>query len=185
MASAHGRLRRGGSTVRVGRSVAASVVAPALMAGCALLSGLTFEPVRTDASVASTTIVTPSPDRVAAARPSPARLARARGDLASWYGAWHHGRPTASGEAFDMEALTAAHPSLPLGTCLQVIHLANGRKVFVRVNDRGPYIPGRTIDLSYHAAELLDMVDDGVARVRLRKVQAAACDAGESGPTET
>jgi rare lipoprotein A len=173
------------ASLRAGRSVAASVVAPALMAGCALLSGLTFEPVRTDASVPAATILTPSPDRLAAARPSPARHVRARVDLASWYGAWHHGRPTASGEAFDMSALTAAHPSLPLGTCLQVVHVANGRQVFVRVNDRGPYAPGRTIDLSYHAAEVLDMVDDGVARVRLRKVRAAACDAGESGPAET
>jgi rare lipoprotein A len=185
MAADDGRGSGVGSSLRAGRLVAANVVAPALMAGCALLSGLTLEPVRTDASVALPTIVTPSPDRVAAARPSPPRPVRARGDLASWYGAWHHGRLTASGEAFDMEALTAAHPSFPLGTCLQVVHLANGRQVFVRVNDRGPYIPGRTIDLSYHAAELLDMVDDGVARVRLRKVQAAACDAGESGPTET
>lgn len=97
-------------------------------------------------------------------------------DVASWYGEWHHGRPTASGEPFDREALTAAHPSLPLGACVEVTHLATGRQVFVRVNDRGPYVPGRTIDLSQRAAAELGMLDDGVARVRIRKAKPEVCE---------
>jgi hypothetical protein len=96
-------------------------------------------------------------------------------DVASWYGEWHHGRPTASGEPFDSEALTAAHLSLPLGACVEVTHLANGRQVFVRVNDRGPYVPGRTIDLSQRAAAELGMLDDGVAGVRIRKAKPEVC----------
>ncbi|MGH7267122.1 MAG: septal ring lytic transglycosylase RlpA family protein [Candidatus Rokuibacteriota bacterium] len=101
-----------------------------------------------------------------------------RHDVASWYGSWHHGRLTASGEPFDMGDLTAAHRSLPLGLCVEVTHLANGRRVHVRVNDRGPYVPGRTIDLSHRAARELDMVDDGLARVRIRRAQPDACGPG-------
>ena len=96
-------------------------------------------------------------------------------DVASWYGEWHHGRLTASGEPFDSEALTAAHLSLPLGACVEVTHQANGRQVFVRVNDRGPYVPGRTIDLSQRAATELGMLDDGVARVRIQKAKPEVC----------
>jgi rare lipoprotein A len=96
-------------------------------------------------------------------------------EVASWYGEWHHGRPTASGEPYDMSALTAAHRSLPLGACVEVTHLGNERRVHVRVNDRGPYIRGRTIDLSHRAAEDLGMVDDGMARVRIRRASAELC----------
>jgi rare lipoprotein A (peptidoglycan hydrolase) len=96
-------------------------------------------------------------------------------DVASWYGPWHHGRPTASGETYDMGALTAAHRSLPLGACVEVTHVANGRRVFVRVNDRGPYIAGRAIDLSRRAAEVLGMVEEGLARVLIRTTPRAAC----------
>ena len=87
--------------------------------------------------------------------------------LASWYGEFHHGRQTASGEVFDMTGLTAAHRTLPLGTRLRVTNLENGRIVRVRVNDRGPYVTGRILDLSHEAARLLDMVERGVAPVRL------------------
>jgi len=112
------------------------------------------------------------------ARPAPVATSPApRVELASWYGEWHHGQPTASGEPYDMEALTAAHRSLPLGTCVEVIHLGNGRRVLVRVNDRGPYVPGRTIDLSHRAAEALGMVDEGLARVRIRRAKAEGCQA--------
>ncbi len=96
-------------------------------------------------------------------------------DVASWYGAWHHWRPTASGEPYDMTALTAAHRSLPLGACVEVTNLGNGRRVPVRVNDRGPYAPSRTIDLSQRAAEELRMVDEGLARVRIRAASAEVC----------
>jgi rare lipoprotein A (peptidoglycan hydrolase) len=87
--------------------------------------------------------------------------------LASWYGDYHHGQRTASGEVFDMRQLTAAHRTLPLGTRLRVTNLHNGRMVRVRVNDRGPYVPGRVLDLSREAARVLDMVERGVVPVRL------------------
>lgn len=86
---------------------------------------------------------------------------------ASWYGPVHHGRLTASGERFDMNALTAAHPTLPFGTRLRVVNLDSDRHVDVRVNDRGPSIPGRIIDLSYAAARALGAVGAGLIPVRL------------------
>lgn len=92
--------------------------------------------------------------------------------LASWYGEFHHGRPTASGEIFDMRRLTAAHRSLPLGTHLEVMNLENGRVVRVRVNDRGPYVDGRVLDLSLEAARALDMVERGVVPVRFDVIAA-------------
>ena len=87
---------------------------------------------------------------------------------ASWYGKAHQGRLTASGEPYDMNALTAAHPSLPMGTRVLVTNLKNGRTVTVRVNDRGPVVDGRIIDLSYAAAQELGAVGDGVVPVRIR-----------------
>lgn len=89
---------------------------------------------------------------------------------ASWYGAFHHGRRTASGERFDMHALTAAHRTLPLGTRLRVTNLTNGRSVDVRVNDRGPTIPSRIIDVSRGVAVALDAVAAGVFPVELTEV---------------
>lgn len=87
--------------------------------------------------------------------------------VASWYGPDFHGRRTANGERYDMHALTAAHPSLPFDTLVEVRNLDNGRTVQVRINDRGPFKKGRVIDLSYAAATELDMVPDGTARVEL------------------
>ncbi len=86
---------------------------------------------------------------------------------ASWYGEPHHGRLTASGEPFDMNALTAAHRSLPFGTRLRVVNLENDRAVEVRINDRGPGISGRVLDLSYAAARALGAVGGGVIPVRM------------------
>jgi rare lipoprotein A len=88
--------------------------------------------------------------------------------LASWYGDQFHGRPTATGERFDMHALTAAHKTLPLPGLVEVTNLANGRRVVLRVNDRGPFVDGRIIDLSRGAAEELDMLGRGVGEVRVR-----------------
>jgi peptidoglycan lytic transglycosylase len=84
--------------------------------------------------------------------------------LASFYS---EGTQTASGEKFDMHQLTAAHPTLPFGTRLRVTNVATGRAVTVRVNDRGPFVPGRIVDVSYAAAETLGMVGGGVAKVKL------------------
>jgi rare lipoprotein A len=86
---------------------------------------------------------------------------------ASWYGEPHHGRPTASGERFDMHALTAAHRTLPFGTRLRVVNLDNDRVVVVRINDRGPNVSGRILDLSYAAARALGAVGPGIVPVRL------------------
>lgn len=86
---------------------------------------------------------------------------------ASWYGYPYQGRPTASGEIYNMYAMTAAHRTLPFGTRVRVNDLDNGRAVEVRINDRGPFIRGRIIDLSYAAAEALGMVGSGTANVRL------------------
>lgn len=86
---------------------------------------------------------------------------------ASYYGKRFHGRRTASGERFNMYALTAAHPSLPFGTRLRVRHLESGREVVVRINDRGPHVGGRILDLSQAAAEALGMLQAGESRVAL------------------
>ena len=87
---------------------------------------------------------------------------------ASWYGSKFHGRKTSSGEPYDMHLATAAHKSLPLPTYAEVTNLENGRKVIVKINDRGPFKDDRLIDLSYGAALRLDMVASGTARVEVR-----------------
>src|SRR6202795_2832141 len=90
---------------------------------------------------------------------------------ASWYGEFFDGKPTASGEDFDMYDMTAAHPTLPLGSYVRVTNLRNGREVVVKVNDRGPIVPGRIIDLSYGAAQVLEFEHRGLQRVRLDVVK--------------
>lgn len=89
---------------------------------------------------------------------------------ASWYGGRHHGGPTASGERFNKNAMTAAHRTFPMGTRVRVTNLRNGRSVVVRINDRGPYSKGRIIDLSEAAARKLDMIEAGVVPVRLERL---------------
>jgi len=87
--------------------------------------------------------------------------------IASWYGGKFHGRATASGERYDMHGMTAAHKTLPFGTVVEVHDLDNGRRVQVRITDRGPFVRGRILDLSYAAAKKLDMIGPGTARVEL------------------
>jgi rare lipoprotein A len=105
-------------------------------------------------------------------------LATSRGyeaeGMASWYGPDFQGRRTSSGDPYDMYAMTAAHTSLPLPTYVEVTNLENGRRVVVRVNDRGPFHADRIIDLSYVAAWKLGMVGRGTARVRVRALEPAA-----------
>jgi rare lipoprotein A len=86
---------------------------------------------------------------------------------ASWYGDYFEGKQTASGEPFNMYDLTAAHPTLPLGTVVKVTNLRNREAVLVRINDRGPVVPGRIIDLSYSAAKVLHFKAQGLQKVRL------------------
>jgi rare lipoprotein A len=95
---------------------------------------------------------------------------------ASWYGKQFHGRQTASGEPYDMFRFTAAHLQLPLGTWVRVTNLRNDKSVIVKVNDRGPVTPGRIIDLSYGAAQILDFRAKGLEKVRLDVVQEPASD---------
>ena len=90
---------------------------------------------------------------------------------ASWYGSYFHGKDTASGEPYNMYDMTAAHPTLPLGSWVRVTNLHNGRAVTVRINDRGPIVPGRIIDVSYGAARALQFREKGLQRVRLDIVQ--------------
>lgn len=91
--------------------------------------------------------------------------------IASWYGPQFHGRPTANGERFDMNKVTAAHPTLPLPSRVRVTNLENGRSLVVRVNDRGPFARGRIIDLSRRSAQLLGFQGQGTTRVRVQLVR--------------
>ncbi len=110
----------------------------------------------------------PSADRAAAS------AAFRQEGIASWYGAEFEGRPTASGEVFNAKLLTAAHPTLPFGTVLTVTNTHNGKKVVVRVNDRGPFVAARIIDVSRAAAEKLDMIVTGTAPVVIETAHISA-----------
>jgi len=102
---------------------------------------------------------------------------------ASWYGPGFDGKPTASGEKFDQDDMTAAHKELPLGVTAKVTNLENGKEVEVEINDRGPFVPGRVIDLSKAAAEKLDIDDKGVAETRI-EVPAAELEKAEKEKAE-
>ncbi len=91
--------------------------------------------------------------------------------VASYYAHEFHGRTTASGEVYDENALTAAHRELPFGTRVLVTNLSNERDVVVRINDRGPFVTGRIIDLSYAAARRLDFIEEGITTVRVEVVE--------------
>lgn len=90
--------------------------------------------------------------------------------MASWYGPGFHGKTTSSGETFNQYAMTAAHKILPLGTQVRVTHMGNGRSILVRINDRGPFVDDRIIDLSRAAATRLEMMGTGTARVRVQSL---------------
>jgi len=105
-----------------------------------------------------------------AAEAGPHKKSVSMAGQASWYGSQHHGRRTASGERFNMNAMTAAHRSLPFGTKVRVTNRRNGKSVVVRINDRGPFAGGRVIDLSRSAASAIGMLGSGVAPVTLSVV---------------
>jgi rare lipoprotein A len=90
--------------------------------------------------------------------------------IASWYGHPYHGRRAANGEVYDMEKLTAAHRTLPFGTWVEVLNLRNQKRVRVRINDRGPFVEGRIVDLSRAAARQIAMIGPGTAKVRLKVI---------------
>ena len=104
--------------------------------------------------------------------------------MASWYGPNFHGRTTANGETYDQYAMTAAHPTLPMPSLVEVTNLANGRTVVLRINDRGPFAKGRIIDVSKAAAEELDFKKQGVTRVRVRVVEEDEGPRAEAAPVE-
>jgi rare lipoprotein A len=114
------------------------------------------------APIASTTPVTLAP-----ATPADNSTTHALHGVASWYGGVFNGRKTASGERFDMYAMTACHPTLPFGTVVRVVNRNNGRSVVVRITDRGYLYSGRILDLSYGAAQKLEMIKSGLAKVDL------------------
>jgi len=149
----------------------------ALLAGCAQSSVVSrnsgsFNPTRQASLHHDRTASYVTPARVAAAKHTPFASRKntqtASQGVASFYS---EGTRTASGEKFDAHELTAAHPTLPFGTKLRVTNVATGKSVTVRVNDRGPYVPGRIVDVSYSAAQSLGMVGKGVANVKLDVVQ--------------
>ena len=108
--------------------------------------------------------------------PQTARRAHSEEGLASWYGRRFHGKKTASGEPYDMYAMTAAHPTLPIPSYVRVTALNTGKSVVVRINDRGPFHSKRVIDLSYTAAHKLGYVKSGSTRVRVESIDPAAYD---------
>jgi rare lipoprotein A len=91
--------------------------------------------------------------------------------LVSWYGPRFDGRPTANGETFDMFSLTAAHPSLPFGSMVRLVNVRNGRSQVVRINDRGPFVDGREMDVSFLVATRLGLLRKGVGRVRIELLE--------------
>jgi rare lipoprotein A len=105
------------------------------------------------------------------AAPDRVRIGWSQRGEASWYGMPFHGRRTANGERYDMHRMSAAHRDLPFGTVVEVRNVDNGRRIQVRINDRGPFVRGRILDLSYAAATELDMVRAGTAAIELRVVE--------------
>ena len=99
--------------------------------------------------------------------PTPPAVPLSQEGIASWYGPGFHGKKTTSGTVYDQYGMTAAHQTLPLGSSVRVTNLANGKSVTVLINDRGPFVKGRVIDLSYAAAEAVDMIGPGTAPVRV------------------
>ena len=105
--------------------------------------------------------------------PIPSAMGYTENGIASWYGDIFHGKPTSSGEAYNMYDMTAAHKTLPLGTHVKVTNKNNGVAIILRINDRGPFVSGRIIDLSYTAAQKLGMLQPGTIPVRVEAVQVA------------
>jgi rare lipoprotein A len=158
------------SRARRATQLLAIMLAAASLAACARTSAVSE---RSDWHSAPRQAVVhhqPRPVSVVRRHDAPAHtdVAGGGGGLASFY---TEGAKTANGETFNTHELTAAHPTLPFGTKLRVTNVTNGQSVTVRVNDRGPYVPGRVVDVSYSAAEQLGMVKGGVAKVKLDVVQ--------------
>jgi rare lipoprotein A len=122
------------------------------------------------AAVAALVVLAGCSRAVVQAPSLPPAVGREEVGLASWYGAPHHGRRTASGEVFDMNQLTAAHRTLPFGTRVLVTNRDTGQSAELRINDRGPFVQGRILDVSYAAARLLGAIGPGTIPVRIRVI---------------
>jgi len=148
-----------------------AALAIALAAGCATT--------RRPAATPPAAVPAPSPTPTSAPASPPSASRWSEEGVASWYGGddGFEGKPTASGEIYDSSQLTAAHRDLPLGTIVEVLNVDNGKRVRVRINDRGPFAKGRIVDLSKEAARQLDLIGSGTGRVRLAVVS--------PGPTPT
>ena len=170
-----------GAAVRSVTRLFAVVLAGSLLAACAQSSVVTrnsefvgasrqasLQPNRTASSLTNRRVASTRKHTPFAQHNNAAGTQIASQGVASFY---TEGTQTASGEKFDTHELTAAHPTLPFGTRLRVTNVATGRSVTVRVNDRGPYVPGRIVDVSYSAADALGMVGAGLAKVRMDVVQ--------------
>lgn len=144
-------------------------------AGAALLAALLL--IATGCARKTSVRVSPPP-------PTPAVVGSAETGIASWYGSPYHGRRTSSGEVYDMEQLTAAHRTLPFDTLVEVTDLDNGKRVEVRITDRGPFVDGRIIDLSRAAAREIDMLGPGTARVTLKVIATPAPAPAEKAAPE-
>ena len=117
-------------------------------------------------------LITPAVQAPLAARPStPAKAIKAWSGVASWYGGSFDGKRTASGEVYNMFAATAAHPWLPFGSLLRLTNPKTGHSQLVRINDRGPFMDGRELDVSYLVASRLGLVETGVARLRIELLE--------------
>lgn len=138
----------------------------------ATLTAATYPETMTSSSADEGRVTTEAPRRLEAG-------------IASYYHSEQHGNRTASGEAYDHHKMTAAHPTLPFGTRVRVVNQRNSQSVVVRVNDRGPHVPGRVIDLSGAAARRIDMIDTGVAAVELFIVEEPTAPAAQPAPTAT
>jgi rare lipoprotein A len=168
---------RGVGLVALVVAMALSACAPAALMGQTPGAPAVSGPVDTSTAIADAAFA-PTTTSGSAARPATNTRAAARPSadvergMASWYGPGFAGRLTANGEIFDPSQLTAAHKTLPFNTLVRVVNEDNGRSVVVHINDRGPFKPGRIIDLSEGAAEIIGMKQQGLARVRVDVVDA-------------
>jgi rare lipoprotein A len=157
---------------RLKLSAAAGLTALLLLGGCTTRADAQGKEFRSDTRHPPITSAAPAAGAELAALPEPSEepaevVTASFTGLASWYGKRFHGRLTASGEPFDMAALTAAHRGLPFGRRVRVTNLDNGRSVVVVINDRGPMVRSRLIDLSHAAARELGFLQSGLAKVRI------------------
>ncbi len=141
-----------------------------LLFGTVLLPAFTMLPACAGREAPSASLADTAPSPAPAPAPDPIRIYREMG-TAAWYGKELHGRKTANGDTFDMYALTAAHRTLPLGTIIRVTNLDNFKSINARINDRGPFIKSRFLDLSYGAAKELGFAAQGTARIRIETVE--------------